>query len=246
LFGYEEGAFTGARRGGHAGLFEAANHGTLFLDEIGDMPLPLQTRLLRALEEREIVRVGGTRPIAVKVRIISATHCDLETRVAQGLFRADLFYRLGVLRLTLPSLHERPEDLLPLTVWCLKNALAALGARPHPNLQAEVAACVPLLAAHPWPGNVRELRNLMERIALFLAAEPLQALTPGFMLATAPELGKRAAPGMPATPPAVRAPAASLEQVLAHFNGNRQAAAEYLGISRTTLWRRLRRNGPGI
>jgi transcriptional regulator, propionate catabolism operon regulatory protein len=242
LFGYEEGAFTGSRRGGHAGLFEAAHRGTLFLDEIGEMPLPLQTRLLRVLEEREIVRVGGTRPIPVSVRIISATHCDLDARIRDGRFRADLFYRLGVLRLTLPPLRERPEDLVPLTVWCLKNALAAMGARPHPNLHAEVTACAPLLASYAWPGNVRELRNLMERIALFLAAEPLQALSPSFMLATAPELGQRADTGTPVAPPALLAPAASLEQVLARFDGNREAAAEYLGISRTTLWRRLRRN----
>jgi transcriptional regulator, propionate catabolism operon regulatory protein len=242
LFGYEEGAFTGSRRGGHAGLFEAAHRGTLFLDEIGEMPLPLQTRLLRVLEEREIVRVGGTRPIPVSVRIISATHCDLDARIRDGRFRADLFYRLGVLRLALPPLRERPEDLVPLTVWCLKNALAAMGARPHPNLHAEVTACAPLLASYAWPGNVRELRNLMERIALFLAAEPLQALSPSFMLATAPELGQRTESGMPVAPPALLAPAASLEQVLARFDGNREAAAEYLGISRTTLWRRLRRN----
>jgi len=125
LFGYEEGAFTGSRRGGHAGLFEAAHRGTLFLDEIGEMPLTLQTRLLRVLEEREIVRVGGTRPIPVDVRIISATHCDLEQRIRAGRFRADLFYRLAVLRLMLPPLRERSDDLIPLAVWCLKNALAA-------------------------------------------------------------------------------------------------------------------------
>jgi propionate catabolism operon transcriptional regulator len=95
LFGHEEGAFTGARRGGHAGLFEAANGGTLFLDEIGEMPLALQTRLLRVLEEREVMRVGGTRPVPIEVRVISATHCDLEARVREGRFRADLFYRLA-------------------------------------------------------------------------------------------------------------------------------------------------------
>jgi len=237
LFGYEEGAFTGARRGGHAGLFESANHGTLFLDEIGEMPLPLQTRLLRVLEEREIVRVGGTRPVPVSVRIVSATHCDLETYVREGRFRADLYYRLGALRLALPALRERPEDIAPLAEWCLKNALAALGARPHPNLHAEVAACAPLLERYGWPGNVRELRNLMERIALFLAAEPLQALSPGFMLASAPELAAGAERPLPA---AAAPPQESLQQVLARFGGNREAAARHLGISRTTLWRRLR------
>jgi transcriptional regulator, propionate catabolism operon regulatory protein len=236
LFGYEEGAFTGARRGGHAGLFEAAHRGTLFLDEIGEMPLPLQTRLLRVLEEREVVRVGGTRPIAVNVRIVCATHCDLDQRVKEGRFRADLFYRLGVLRLALPALRERTDDIVPLAEWCLKNALAALGIRPNANLHAEFSACAPVLGAYAWPGNVRELRNLMERLALFLAAEPLQALSPSFVLAVAPELGGVARPVKAASLPVTD----SVAQVLARYNGNREAAAKHLGISRTTLWRKLR------
>jgi len=241
LFGHEEGAFTGARRGGHAGLFEAANHGTLFLDEIGEMPLALQTRLLRVLEEREVVRVGGTRPIPVSLRIISATHCDLEQRVRDGRFRADLFYRLAVLRMPLPPLRERQDDIVPLAEWSLRNALAALGARAHPNLAAELAACAPLLRRHAWPGNVRELRNLAERLALFLAAEPLQALTPAFMLDVAPELA-----GAPGDPVDLPAPAAeSVTAVLHRFGGRRDAAAGHLGISRTTLWRRLREEAGG-
>ena len=244
LFGHEDGAFTGARRGGHAGLFEAANHGTLFLDEIGEMPLALQTRLLRVLEEREVVRVGGTRPIAINVRIISATHCDLEQRIREGRFRADLFYRLAVLRLHLPALRERASDIPGLTEWSLKNALAALGARPHPNLHAEIQACAPLLRRYDWPGNVRELRNLAERLALFLAAEPLQALTPAFVLCVAPELANGAtAPTVLAAPAAAAPPPPedeSASAVLARFGGRRDAAAHYLGISRTTLWRRLR------
>ncbi len=243
LFGHEEGAFTGARRGGHAGLFEAANRGTLFLDEIGEMPLTLQTRLLRVLEEREVVRVGGTRPIAISVRIISATHCDLEQRVREGRFRADLFYRLAVLRLALAPLRERPGDVLSLAEWTLKGALAALAARPHPNLHAEVLACAPLLARYGWPGNVRELRNLMERLALFLAAQPLQALTPAFVLGVAAELGQPAAADGAAGGASAPAPLESATRTLARFGGRRDAAAEYLGISRTTLWRKLRAEG---
>ncbi|WP_026354508.1 propionate catabolism operon regulatory protein PrpR [Massilia niastensis] len=241
LFGHEEGAFTGARRGGHAGLFEAANGGTLFLDEIGEMPLALQTRLLRVLEEREVVRVGGTRPVPIEVRVVSATHCDLEARVREGRFRADLFYRLAVLRLTLPALRARPQDIAALAEWSLKNALAALGARPHPNLHAEITACAPLLEAYSWPGNVRELRNLTERLALFLAAEPLQALTPGFVLSVAPELAQREPAAVFALPSP--APAESLADVLARFGGQRDLAARHLGISRTTLWRRLKAGG---
>jgi transcriptional regulator, propionate catabolism operon regulatory protein len=185
--------------------------------------------------------VGGTRPVPIDVRVVSATHCDLESRVREGRFRADLFYRLAVLRLALPPLRERRPDIPQLAEWALKNALAALSARPHPNLAAEIAACAPQLAAYAWPGNVRELRNLMERLALFLAAEPLQALTPAFLLAVAPELDT------PSTAPAVAqasvAPAPARETVaavLARFDGRRDAAARYLGISRTTLWRRLK------
>lgn len=255
LFGHEDGAFTGARRGGHAGLFEAANGGTLFLDEIGEMPLALQTRLLRVLEEREVVRVGGTRPIAVRVRVIGATHCDLEARVREGRFRADLFYRLAVLRLTLAPLRERPEDMLELAELALTNALAALGARPRPNLSAELHSCAALFAAYSWPGNGRELRNLMERLALFLEAEPLRAIGPGFLLSVAPELAGRpatqGAPGSLTAPmsgdwaaPAQRPVASRLQenarQVLERFGGNRELAAGYLGVSRTTLWRKLR------
>ena len=241
LFGHEEGAFTGARRGGHAGLFEAANRGTLFLDEIGEMPLALQTRLLRVLEEREVMRVGGTRPVPIDVRVISATHCDLESRMREGRFRPDLFYRLAVLRLALPPLRARVADIAPLAEWSLKNAMAALGARPHPNSRAEIAACAPLLERYDWPGNVRELRNLMERLALFLAAEPLQALTPSFLLSIAPELGRQDAPALAQPPgpiPVVRAETAA--EVVARFGGRRDAAAKHLGISRTTLWRKLR------
>ncbi len=261
LFGYEEGAFTGSRRGGHAGLFEAAHRGTLFLDEIGEMPLALQTRLLRVLEEKEVVRVGGTRPIPIDVRIISATHCKLDERVIDGRFRADLFYRLGVLRLSIPALRERRDDIVPLAEWFLKQSLAELGVRPNANLHAELQACALTLQAWRWPGNVRELRNLMQRVALFLAVEPLQALTPAFLAQLAPELGNKlptqnlpsfAARGTRQEWPmkgevagkltAVLATAsdAELKAVLARFSGNRAEAAAYLGISRTTLWRRLK------
>jgi propionate catabolism operon transcriptional regulator len=240
LFGYEEGAFTGSRRGGHAGLFEAANHGSLFLDEIGEMPLSLQTRLLRVLEEREVVRVGGIRPIPVDVRIISATHCDLESRMREGRFRPDLFYRLAVLRLHIPALRERQDDLIPLAQWCLKHALAAMGARPHPNLHAEVLACGELFQQYQWPGNVREMRNMMERLALFLAAEPLQALTPGFIARITPEIlvNHNASSLAPAAITGSEE-SHSLPALMEKFNHNREKVAQYLGISRTTLWRRL-------
>jgi propionate catabolism operon transcriptional regulator len=264
LFGHEDGAFTGARRGGRPGLFEAARHGTLFLDEIGEMPLALQTRLLRVLEEREVMRVGGIKAVAIDVRIVSATHCDLQARVASGAFRADLFYRLAVLRLPLPALRAHAEDCVTLAVWCLTAALAALGAAVPPNLAAEVQACEALLRGYAWPGNVRQLRNVMERAALFLSAQPLQSLTPAFLQRIAPELSAPSGTAphtmLTLTPPRETSTAATtaalsaptpaapepapgtvdLGEVLARHHGDRAAAARALGISRTTLWRRLR------
>lgn len=273
LFGYEEGAFTGSRRGGHAGLFETAHRGTLFLDEIGEMPLSLQTRLLRVLEEREVVRVGGIRPIPVDVRIISATHCDLEQRIREGRFRADLFYRLAVLRLRLPPLRARTEDLVPLAQWSLKQACAAIGNRPPPNLHAEISRCASLLQAYSWPGNVRELRNLMERLALHLSAMPLQAITPNFILKLFPELGqeyqshsletfpvnpvKHLAENIASRPPNDTNGAngttdtpiqfeksttseETLDFLMHKFKNKRDDVANHLGISRTTLWRKLK------
>jgi propionate catabolism operon transcriptional regulator len=151
-----------------------------------------------------------------------------------------------VLRLSLPPLRGRHADILPLAEWSLRTALASLGVRAHPNLAAELAACAPLLLRYGWPGNVRELRNLTERLALFLAAEPLQALTPSFVAGVAPELAAASlSPASHGTPAAALAgalphPAERASEVLARFGGRRDAAADYLGISRTTLWRRLR------
>lgn len=259
LFGYEEGAFTGSRRGGHAGLFEAAHRGSLFLDEIGEMPLNLQTRLLRVLEEREVVRVGGIRPIPVDVRIISATHCDLEQKVREGRFRADLFYRLAVLRLHLPSLRERPDDLVSLAQWSLKQACAAIGTRAHPNAQNELAHCHFILKQYAWPGNVRELRNVIERLALHLSAAPLQAITPGFLTKLLPELQPASTTSLDKLGATTHSNLSidtdksstnsdralesdlnsDLDSLMRKFNNNREDIARHLGISRTTLWRRL-------
>jgi len=254
LFGYQDSAFTGARRGGHAGLIETANRGTLFLDEIGEMPFALQTRLLRVLEERQVVRVGATRPIPVDVRIVSATHCNLKQKMEQSEFRRDLYYRLAVLQLQLPTLHERLNDVVDLTEWCLKNALANLGVKPQANLHAEVFACQALLMNYSWPGNVRELRNVCERLALFLLAEPLQALTPRLLMQAMPELQTASLPNHPSlkhnnstlnlSSTDMSDDGSHAKQqfnvVLENFKGNRAAAAAHLGISRTTLWRKMK------
>lgn len=236
LFGYEEGSFTGSRRGGHAGVFEAANHGSLFLDEIGEMPLALQTRLLRVLEEREVVRVGSVRALPIDVRIICASHCHLPQRVAQGLFRADLYYRLAVLRMQLPALRDRPDDILPLALWHLQQALASLAAKPHPTLPDELASCGELLIRYNWPGNVRELRNFMERLALYLAQQPLRALSAGFLSEILPELQSTSDSAAN-----TEVSDQDLIQLMEKFKHQREALANYLGISRTTLWRRLKK-----
>lgn len=233
LFGYEEGAFTGSRRGGRAGLFEVAHGGTLFLDEIGEMPLPLQTRLLRVLEEKEVTRVGGHHPVPVDVRVISATHCQLEEAIQQGRFRRDLFYRLSILRLNLPALRERPGDIVPLAEGFLKQSLAALNVPFTAAIHQELLQNASLLLAYPWPGNIRELRNMMERLALFLSVEPMPPLDTCLLQQWLPEL-------LNATAPPALSSCASPQQVLAQFNGDKAAAARYLGISRTTFWRRLK------
>lgn len=158
LFGHARGAFTGALQA-HKGLFQAADTGTLLLDEIGDMPIPLQVKLLRALQEGEIRPVGATQSIPVDVRIISATHRDLEAARAAGLFREDLYYRLNVVSLRLPPLGERREDI-PLLANHFLRKLAERYRKPQPTLAAEAMA---LLVAAPWPGNVRQLLNLLEQ-----------------------------------------------------------------------------------
>ncbi len=197
LFGYEEGAFTGARKAGKAGLFEAAHTGTLFLDEIGDMPVSLQTRLLRVLQEREILRVGATEPTPVDVRVIAATHRDLAARIESGLFRRDLYYRLNILRLELPSLRERREDLPALSAHLLERALerARAPAAARAPLLREMLRLIDAAGTYSWPGNVRELENLCERVAG--AAGQEASAGEGFALAELmPELVPELVPGL--------------------------------------------------
>src|SRR5512145_742118 len=159
LFGHEKGAFTGALRS-HRGRFERAHGGTIFLDEVGDMPLPAPAKLLRVLEEGMIERVGAERPVAVDVRVVGATNVPLERTVHEGRFRADLYHRLAVLRIQLPALRQRPEDI-PLLVEHFLRQFRRKYARPVERLTPEAMA---LLDAYLWPGNVRELRNVLERV----------------------------------------------------------------------------------
>lgn len=165
LFGHEKGAFTGAHSM-RRGKFEVAHNGTLFLDEVGDMPVGLQVKLLRALEDGAIFRLGGERPVIVDVRVVAATQVDIERAVEARLFREDLYYRLNVLRINIPPLRRRLEDIPLLAVHFLERVLTEQGrTAPYPELSAETIA---LLQAYPWRGNVRELRNIMARIATLL------------------------------------------------------------------------------
>jgi two-component system nitrogen regulation response regulator NtrX len=161
LFGHEKGSFTGAATR-HAGKFEQAHRGTLFLDEIGDMPLTMQAKLLRVLEEGEVERVGGDRPIQVDVRVVVATHRNLEALVKQGAFRQDLFHRVYVFPVILPPLRERVEDIPALVEYFAKQVAEQNGWKPH----SFDGAAIEELKAYQWPGNVRELRNVVERLML--------------------------------------------------------------------------------
>ncbi|XNM87294.1 propionate catabolism operon regulatory protein PrpR [Escherichia coli] len=193
LFGYEEGAFTGSRRGGRAGLFEIAHGGTLFLDEIGEMPLPLQTRLLRVLEEKEVTRVGGRQPVPVDVRVISATHCNLEEDMRQGQFRRDLFYRLSILRLQLPPLRERVGGYSA-TGGKFFESVSGGALRPiFAALRQGLQASETVLLRYDWPGVFENCATPWKRLALFLSVEPTPDLTPQFLQLLLPELARESA-----------------------------------------------------
>jgi len=161
LFGHEKGSFTGAA-GRHVGKFEQADHGTIFLDEIGDMPLAMQAKLLRVLEEGEVERIGGDKPVSVDVRVVVATHRDLEARVREEKFRQDLFHRIYVFPLVLPPLRDRREDIPALVAHFAAHVSAQNGWKPIPFTAEAIIA----LQSHAWPGNVRELRNMVERLML--------------------------------------------------------------------------------
>jgi propionate catabolism operon transcriptional regulator len=244
LFGYEDGAFTGSRKGGKPGLFETAHTGTVFLDEIGDMPVSLQTRLLRILQEREVVRLGGIQPIPVDVRVIAATHCDLTDLIRRNKFRADLYYRINILRVVLPPLRNRGEDISTLALRLLQSALRRQGyALPADQL---LGPLLPALNDYAWPGNVRELENVMERFAAYLGATgDVTTVDYDGFIHEAPELqvGQDHVPRIVSsddetTPPDVDM--VSVTQALSRAKGNRRKAAQLLGISRTTLWRKMR------
>jgi transcriptional regulator with PAS, ATPase and Fis domain len=232
LFGYEKGAFTGADKG-RKGLFEAAHQGTLFLDEIADMPLALQGKLLRVLQEGEIRRLGSTQPIRVDCRIVTATNKKVDGLVVQGILREDLFYRLNVVRISIPPLRERPDDICPLA----QHFLEIYTRKTRKEIKGFTPDAIKELLAHAWPGNVRELENAIERgvISCHDSAIAAQDLSLGLVSPHAASAG--------AERTLKELEREYIIRTLERHGGNQAETARELGIGRNTLWRRLKEYG---
>ena len=242
LFGHVRGAFTGAVAD-RPGSFRAADGGVLLLDEIGDMALAVQAKILRVLQEGEVVPLGAHKPVKVDVRVVAATHRDLAAAVREGQFREDLMYRLDVLSIRLPPLRERLADIIPLAEHFLR---LAAGGQPPKQLSATAAQA---LLRHPWPGNVRELRNLAERCQALVRHAVIEAADLGLAAGGA---GDSVAGGLPADWLASDLPTATerleralIAHALAQAQGNRAEAARRLGIHRQLLYRKLAQYGLG-
>ncbi|GCL62527.1 sigma-54-dependent transcriptional regulator [Pseudaquabacterium pictum] len=244
LFGHKRGAFTGAHDD-HPGLFQRAHGGTIFLDEIGETSPAFQVRLLRVLQEGEVRPVGAARPVPVDVRVIAATHRDLEQRVRDGLFREDLYYRLATATLTVPPLRERPGDIAPIARRLLQDVGAELG-RPGLQLADDALAC---LMAYPWPGNVRELRNEIARAVALGDGDTIVAATLSSRVLQGQAGRSRLAPtqGLPTTGTLAERldaiEAVVLRETLLRHRWNKTRAAQELGLSRVGLRGKLQRFG---
>jgi transcriptional regulator with PAS, ATPase and Fis domain len=243
FFGVAAGAYTGADRKGRSGKFKLADGGSLFLDEIGDMPLALQAKLLRVLQEQEVEALGSNTVEHLNVRVIAATSRDLVAMVAAGSFRADLYYRLNVLPLRLPPLRERMADLDALTEHLLDDIARRAGMTP----KSLAADALDLLSRHPWPGNIRELRNVLEQVCLMtdesvLAADAFKAALPQAQAMPLPKLVAAAAAPTAIKPlplAVAELEASAIQAALRATQGNKLAAARLLGIARATLYEKL-------
>jgi len=236
LFGYEGGAFTGARSKGKPGKFELAHRGTVFLDEIGDLPLEMQPKLLRVLEEKEFERIGGTATIRSNFRLIAATNQDLEKMLAENRFRKDLFYRLNVIHLHIPPLRERRKDIIPLTRHLLKQC-AEEATLPQIKMEKDAEKA---LLSYDWPGNVRELSNVIERSLSSMDEDTVHVYDLPFYL--------HRTPGLPTAsrPPSIkevqaRAQKEAICAALQETGNNKAQAAKLLGIHRTLLYKKMKK-----
>ncbi len=243
LFGHEKGSFTGAATR-HLGKFEQAHHGTLFLDEIGDMPQPMQAKLLRVLEEGEVERVGGDRPIKVDVRVIVATHRNLEELVKQGTFRQDLFHRIYVFPLVLPSLRERKEDI-PILIEHFAKQIAVQNSWKSIPFSPDA---IQLLQQYAWPGNIRELRNVVERLLLFAGEEGVDRAAVELALPSLGSSGSQlnAAATSHNGPLATRVADFERETILAELKRNQHHVtntAKALGLERSHLYKKCQQLG---
>lgn len=242
LFGYEGGAFTGALREGKRGLLQVADGGTLFLDEVAELPVALQVKLLRFLQEHKLMRVGGLKPISVDVRIIAATNRELTSAVAHGAFREDLYYRLNVVPIHIPPLRERPDDVLALA----GHFLARMGEK-YGRSRTLSAAAAGLLVRYPWPGNVRELENVMERVVVTTAGPAVEAADLPEALRAQSEAERQAVVVHRLV--ALTAAQDDVERQLLDL-ARRQGRTTYemarlLGINQSTVVRKLQRHFPG-
>ncbi|TET34462.1 MAG: sigma-54-dependent Fis family transcriptional regulator [Planctomycetota bacterium] len=241
LFGYEGGAFTGARPGGKPGVFERAGNGTVFLDEIGELELALQVKLLRVLEAREFCRVGGLKSIPLRARIIAATNRDLKREVKEGRFRADVYYRLNVVLMTLPPLREHPGDVAILA----ESFMQEFSARFSRKFAAISQPARKLLENYAWPGNVRELRNVMERIVLMEDGCTIlpEHLPDEILNSTPPETRLAPDGGLPGGSPLDDVERKCIVQALDRTGGNVVRAARLLGLKRGALRYRMDKYG---
>lgn len=240
LFGYEAGAFTGANKNGKPGKFELADNSTIFLDEIGDLPLAMQAKLLRALQEREIERIGGTKSKKLDVRIIAATNKNLEEMVKQKLFREDLYYRLNVIRITIPSLKDRRSDIPQLASHLLKKLSKDMD-RFVTGISDDAMR---LLCAYDWPGNIRELENTIERAINLVNKEAIINVNhlPYYIREQNPDVsGMLGGEGLREL--VARLEIKEIKNALEICDNNKQQAAKVLGISRTNLYEKMTKYG---
>ena len=237
LFGYDEGAFTGAKKGGKKGKFELAQDGTLFLDEIGEMPLPMQTKLLRVLQEKEFERVGGNKKYKINTRIIAATNRDLKKMVAAGHFREDLYYRINVIELNIPPLRQRKEDIPPLVA----HYLNFMCHKYETSLKQLTPAAMQAFMHYDWYGNIRELVNVIEKLVVLVEGEMIDVKhLPDFMVSKAEERQKDHSELKSFKNEKEKE---LIVSVLKKTRGNKSKAAKELGIHRTTLYQKLKKYG---